>query len=358
MLLGLVRATSLRCGVVYLVVSLELLAPPFRHHACCGGWPGVAPGLDPSPYPASAGTCSHAPLVNARLSLSLFLLVASFFLRASLCFSAQASQRVWFGIACPRQCRQIPSSLALSCQSLAAFLAASLYSGGRCLGPSRSLCSSGVFLTSGREAFLGGLGFGSDLALVFPGFPNRRRSPGFSSVGVDGGLFAGSYSPLNLAGSGTRSRKVAPTARFCGGWRQPGRRRHRPYRWSGALGRRGGIRLPRRLRQPGPGVGDPRCGRAGLWPNVDPAGAGRRRSRGGPNLPRSTDTATTETGITPTACPLPDTGQRTGGRACTGQRPPPGTHRRATVPVLLGRVHGRGASQVQGPQPRPCSSGR
>ena len=77
------------------------------------------------------------------------------------------------------------------------------------------------------------------------------------------------------------------------------------------------------------------------------AGAVRLRSRGGPNLPLSTDTATTEAGTTPTACPLPDTGQRTGGRACTGQRPPPGTHRRAAVPVLLSRVHGRGASQVQ-----------
>ena len=127
---------------------------------------------------------------------------------------------------------------------------------------------------------------------------------------------------------------------------------------TGALGRRGGIRLPRRLRQPGPDVGDPPCGRAGLLRHADETGAGRRWSWGGPNLPLSTDTATTETGTTPTACPLPDTGQRTGGRACTGQRPPPGTHRRAAVPVLLGRVHGRGASQVQGPQPSPSSSGR
>ena len=47
--------------------------------------------------------------------------------------SAQVSQRVWFGIACSRQSLQIPSSLALSRQSLAAFLEASLYSGGRCL---------------------------------------------------------------------------------------------------------------------------------------------------------------------------------------------------------------------------------
>ena len=31
---------------------------------------------------------------------------------------------------------------------------------------------------------------------------------------------------------------------------------------------------------------------------------------------------------------------------------------KAADAVLLGRVHGRGAGQVQGPQPRPCSSGR
>ena len=147
---------------------------------------------------------------------SFSLIVASFFRWCTLCFSAQASQRVWFGIACSRQSLQIPSSLALSRQSFAAFLEASLYSGGRCLGPSRSLCPSGISSTLGAEAFLGGLGFGSDLGLVLPGFVNRRRSPGFSSTGVDGGLLAGSYLPLNLAGSGTRSRKVAPTARVCG----------------------------------------------------------------------------------------------------------------------------------------------
>ena len=144
------------------------------------------------------------------------LLAASFFLRETLWFSAHTSQRVWFGMACPRQCRQVPSSLALSRRSLAAFLAASLYSGGRCLGPLCSLCVSGVFLTFCGEAFLGALGFGFHLALVLPGFVNRRRSPGFSRVRVDEGLFAGSYLPLNLLGNGTRRAKVAPTARLGG----------------------------------------------------------------------------------------------------------------------------------------------
>ena len=70
---------------------------------------------------------------------------------------------------------------------------------------------------------------------------------------------------------------------------------------------------------------------AHLFRHAEQTGAVRLRSRGGPDRGLSTDTATTETGTTPTACPLPDTGQRTGGRACTGQRPPPSTHRRAAV---------------------------
>ena len=41
--------------------------------------------------------------------------------------------------------------------------------------------------------------------------------------------------------------------------------------------------LPRRVRQPGPGVGDPPGGRAGLLRHADETGAGRRRSRGGPD---------------------------------------------------------------------------
>ena len=39
------------------------------------------------------------------------------------------------------------------------------------------------------------------------------------------------------------------------------------------------------LRQPGPGVGDPPGGRAGLLRHADETGAGRRWSWGGPNLP-------------------------------------------------------------------------
>ena len=169
-----------------------------------GGTPGT-PASHPVPPPAGAA------------SVFFFLLAVSFFLRATLCFSAHASHRVWFGIAGSRQTRQSPSSLALSRRSLAAFLAASLCSASDCLWASRPLCPPGILSTFGGETFFSGLGFGSDLGLVFPGFVNRRRSPGFSRVGVDEGLLAGSYLPLNLAGSGTRSRKVAPTARFCGG---------------------------------------------------------------------------------------------------------------------------------------------
>ena len=149
-------------------------------------------------------------------AVPISLLVASSCRRRTLCFSAQASQRVWFGIACLRQSLQIPSSLALSRWSLAALLEASLRSGSDCLWASRPPCSSGVLSTFGGETFFSGLGFGSDLGLVFPGFVNRRRSPGFSRVGVDEGLLARSYLLLNLAGSGTRSRKVAPTARVWG----------------------------------------------------------------------------------------------------------------------------------------------
>ena len=51
-------------------------------------------------------------------------------------------------------------------------------------------------------------------------------------------------------------------------WRQGWRRRCSGWR-SCALGRRGGVCLPRRLRQPGPGFGDSRCGRKGLCRHVD-----------------------------------------------------------------------------------------
>ena len=74
----------------------------------------------------------------------------------------------------------------------------------------------------------------------------------------------------------------------------------------------------------------------GLFCNADETGAGRRRSWGGPNLPLSTDTATTETGTTPVRCPLPDTEQRTGGRACTGQRPPPRNPPKGSSPCSPG----------------------
>ena len=57
------------------------------------------------------------------------------------------------------------------------------------------------------------------------------------------------------------------------GGRQPGRRRHRADRRPGALGRRGGVRLPRRVRQPGPGVGDSPSGREGLLRHA--AGTGK-----------------------------------------------------------------------------------
>ena len=149
----------------------------------------------------------------AGFSLAAVLRLASFFLRETLCFSAHAAQRVCFGMACLRQSLQSPSSLALSRQSSAALLEASLCSGCSCLGPSCSLCSSGIFLTLGGEAFFGGLGFGSDVDLGFAGFRSRRLSPGFSRVGVDEGLLSGSYLPPNLLGIGTLSAKVAPTTR-------------------------------------------------------------------------------------------------------------------------------------------------
>ena len=158
----------------------------------------------------------------AGFPLAAVLRLASFFLRETLCFSAHASQRVCFGMACLRQSLQSPSSLALSRQSLAALLEASLCSGCSCLGPSCSLCSSGIFLTLGGEAFFGGLGFGSDVDLGFAGFRSRRLSPGSSRTGVDEGLLSGSYLPPNLLGIGTRSAKVAPTTRFCGPVRERG----------------------------------------------------------------------------------------------------------------------------------------
>ena len=112
----------------------------------------------------------------------------------------------------------------------------------RLLGPSRSLCPSGVLSTFGGRTFLGGLGLGSDSGLVLPGFVNRRRSLGFSRVGVDDGLLAGSYLPLNLAGSGTRSRKVAPIFMLGGA----GGNRHGRFRGSLSAEESGGCLLNKR----------------------------------------------------------------------------------------------------------------
>ena len=75
-------------------------------------------------------------------------------------------------------------------------------------------------------------------------------------------------------------RRAGATAWWCaaraarGWWPEP-RRRHHPHRRPRALGRRGGVRLPRRLRQPGPGVGDPPGGREGLRLDAEPDRAGR-----------------------------------------------------------------------------------
>ena len=177
---------------------------------------GVAPGHATFVCPASAGLCSHALALSACSSFFFVLLMASFFRRAILCFSAQASQRVRLGTAGSRQSRHSSSSFALSRQFLAALLEASLRSGCSRLEASCSLRSSGVFLTLGGETFLGGLGLGPDVGLGFAGSRRRRLSPGFSRIGVDEGLLAGSYLQLNLSGSGMRRAKVAPTARVCG----------------------------------------------------------------------------------------------------------------------------------------------
>ena len=64
-----------------------------------------------------------------------------------------------------------------------------------------------------------------------------------------------------------RSRRRWPRAR-----RQV-RRRHRQSRRPGALGREGGVRLPRRVRRHGPGLGDARR-RAGLLRHAEAAGDG------------------------------------------------------------------------------------
>ncbi len=91
----------------------------------------------------------------------------------------------------------------------------------------------------------------------------------------------------------TKAERVMPAEVKVLGWRKgersgmvvhgaggPGRRRQvrrpRPSgRRPGALGREGGVRLPRRVRRHGPGVGDARR-RAGLLRHAEAAGAGCR----------------------------------------------------------------------------------
>ena len=74
---------------------------------------------------------------------------------------------------------------------------------------------SRAFVLLNWLSLMGLAGFWFRFRLVFPAFVKRGRSPGFSNVGVDGVLGAGSCLPFNLGGSGARSRKVAPTARLC-----------------------------------------------------------------------------------------------------------------------------------------------
>ena len=124
------------------------------------------------------------------------------------------------------QCRHRPSCFALCRLSFSAFLWASRCSG-RCRRRSYSRWFSGLVipLAGGWDllALLTGRGlatfrgFGSDVALDFPGFVRCRLSQVLSRVGIDAGLLAGSYLPPNLLGSGTRSEKVAPTTLLGGG---------------------------------------------------------------------------------------------------------------------------------------------
>ena len=102
-----------------------------------------------------------------------------------------------------------------------------------------------------------------------------------------------------------------------------------------------------RVRQPGPGVGDPRCGRAGLRRHVDETGAGRRWSRGGPDrgLSAARRGRRTRAQRQPLV-PLPDTRFVAGGLGGSGRGtgPAPVTQRQAQalVPVHLGVDAGLG----------------
>ena len=105
----------------------------------------------------------------------LFLLVASFCRRSTPCFSAHASHRVWFGIACLRQSLQIPSSLALSRRSLAALLEVSLWSGSDCLWAFASVLLFRCPLDLRRRDVFQRSGFWLRLGLGLSGF--REPSP-------------------------------------------------------------------------------------------------------------------------------------------------------------------------------------
>ena len=117
----------------------------------------------------------------------------------------------------------------------------------------------------------------------------------------------------------------------------------------------------------GPGVGDSPGGRAGLWPDVDAAGAGRRRSRSrrGPDRGLSPDKEDRRArALRQQSFPLPDTGRRAGGRAGLGQRPPQGTRRGSAVALLRAGFQAgtppRPGDATARPNHRPClcSKGR
>ena len=74
----------------------------------------------------------------------------------------------------------------------------------------------------------------------------------------------------------TKAERVMPAELKVMAWEwQHAWRPHRSHRQPRALRRRGGVRLPRRVRQPGPGVGDSLGGREGLFRDADETGAGR-----------------------------------------------------------------------------------
>ena len=80
----------LRCQLVVLRAAAALRATPASHRVPPPAW-------------------SEAAFFS--------LLAVSFFLRATLCFSAHASHLVWFGMACSRQSLHRPDALSLSRRS-------------------------------------------------------------------------------------------------------------------------------------------------------------------------------------------------------------------------------------------------